>query len=391
MLATATAALLLAGTALTGCTGGHQVADPGAEHGGLRDDLVSRSGAGFVAGGKPFRFIGFNFYDAASTPSYTCVRWPRLSDDQLDAAFAYLHDDAGATVIRFWAYQTYTEGGTSFAGVDRVLAAARRYDLKVLPVLEDGPGNCSTGTNGVPKTAYDGDTWYSAGYKVPYGDAKLSYRAYAARLTHHYRGNPTIFAWSMMNEAETGQRDAQGRSELVDFAEDIAAVIKAADPSHLLTVGTQSNGAPGASGPDFTAVYALPRVDFAEVHDYADRGSDTQALPGGPDNGTKLPPVGSAVCRSLTAPISCSMAEAAQQLHKPFIVGEAGIDASDDTTRTQRAALFHAKISAAFRAGASGYLIWQYNSVQDTGYDVLTTDHDPLFATTQKIATGLTG
>jgi mannan endo-1,4-beta-mannosidase len=389
------ASLSLVVAGLAGCTAAARPAadpgptDPGSLQGGTRDDLVTRSGAGFVLGAEPFRFVGFNLYDAASSPKYTCVHWTPYTDTQLDNTFAYLHDTAGVTVIRFWAYQTYTEGGTYWAGMDRVLRAARLYDMKVLPVLEDGPGNCSTGVNGVPKTDYDGDTWYSTGYKVPYGSAKLSYRDYVRVVTAHYRGNPTIFGWSMMNEAETDQRDSQGRSELVDFAQDIASVIKKADPTHLLTVGSQSNGAPGASGPDFTAVYSLPQIDFAEVHDYADRGSDTQALPGGPDDGTRLPSASSATCRSRSAPISCSMAEAVEVLHKPFIVGEAGIGATGAAGRARRAVLFRAKMTAAFRVGASGYLVWQVNNVEDTDYDVLTTDADPLIPTMGRIAAGL--
>lgn len=366
-------------------------ADPGAEHGGFRDDVVTRSGTGFSLGGKPFRFVGFNLYDAASSPDYTCVHWPRYTDAQLDAAFAYMHDKAGATVVRFWAYQTYTRGGTYWAGVDRVMRAARLYDMKVIPVLEDGPGNCSTGMRGVPKTDYDGDLWYSNGYKVPYGSAKISYRDYVRVITAHYRGNPTILGWSMMNEAETTQRDPQGRSELVDFAQDIASVIKTADPTHLLTVGSQSNGAPGASGPDFAAVYSLPQIDFGEVHDYADRGSDTEPLAGGPDNGQRLPLTGSATCQSTSAPISCSMALAVQLLRKPLVVGEAGIEATDGAQRQRRATLFDAKIRAAFRIGASGYLVWQFNNVEDTSYDVLADDDDPLIGTLHRISSGLTG
>ena len=156
-------------------------------------------------------------------------------------------------MIRFWAYQTYTQGATYWGGVDRVLAAAKATGMKVIPVLEDGPGDCTTSSTATPKAKYQGDTWYSQGYKVPYGNATLSYRDYVARIAAHYADDPTILGWMMMNEADTSARDSAGRSVLVDFATDIAGVIRAADPHHLITVGTQSNGAPGASGPDFAA------------------------------------------------------------------------------------------------------------------------------------------
>lgn len=394
--------VLLVSTALASCahtaapavpsaTPDPAITSAAAATGGLRDDLVTRKGTSFMLGGKPFRFVGFNLYDAASSPIYTCVTWPRYTDAQLDAAFTYIHDQAGATVVRFWAYQTYTAAGTSWAGMDRVLAEARLHDMKVLPVLEDGPGNCTTGPRQVAKTLYQNDTWYSAGYKVPYDNAKLSYRDYVKVITAHYRGNPTILGWSMMNEAETEQRDSQGRSQLVDFAEDIASVIKTADPTHLLTVGTQSNSAPGASGPDFTAVYSLPQIDFTEVHDYAARGSDTQPLAGGPDAGQQLPDPESSTCRSTSAPISCSMALSQQVVHKPLVIGEAGILATDAAGRARRSTLFAAKMTAAFRVGAAGYLVWQLNNVQDTAYDVLITDDDPLVAAMRGIAQKLDG
>ena len=64
---------------------------------------------------------------------------------------------AGATVVRFWAYQTYTDGGRDLTGVDRVIRSARKAGMRVLPVLEDGPGDCTTGDPGVSKQEYPGD------------------------------------------------------------------------------------------------------------------------------------------------------------------------------------------------------------------------------------------
>ena len=339
---------------------------------------VTRSGEGFVVDGRPFRFVGFNLFDAAATASYQCASWQRYSDDELTEAFRRMHDDAGATVVRFWAYQPYTDGGTRWDGVDRVLRAARATGMRVLPVLEDGPGYCTTGPAGQAKSQVDGDTWYTDGYRRPYGDARLSMRDYVRVVTEHYRGDPTILGWSLMNEAETTHRDAAGGSALIDFTRDLTAVAHTADPTHLVTLGTQSNGAPGASGPDFTAVYGLPGVDFVDVHDWGTRGSDTDPLPGSPD-GVSLPSPDSATCGSRSAPIACSMALAGQVVDKPWVVGEAGIAADDAASRARRADLLGAKMDAAFANGASGYLVWQWNKVLDTEhFDVLPGTGDPL-------------
>jgi endo-1,4-beta-mannosidase len=364
MVALAAITVVVAVIGLSGC-GAHSV----------NDDFVTRSGSSFELDGRPFRFVGFNLYDAAASDLYSCSPSTRLSDANLNATMEYLHDQLGTSVIRFWAYQTYTQGGTDFAGMDRVIDAARHAGLRVIPVLEDGPGDCSSGVKGVSKAASEGDTWYTQGYKQPYGNATLSYRDYVRVVARHYRDNPTIMAWMMMNEAETSARNAGDVTALADFALDIGTVIRSVDPHHLITLGTQGNGAPGVSGPDFTAIYRQPVLDFVEVHDWARYGSDTQALPGSV-NGA-LPEVDAGECQSRTAPIACSYA-IAHRLGKPLVVGEAGIAAADATSRTRRAQLFQAKISAAFASGASGYLVWQLNTANTDGYAVILGQSDPL-------------
>lgn len=358
----------------TGTTGG------GADFAG---SFVTRSGRQLILNGDPFRFVGANLYDAAATDKYSCNPSKRLSDADLLTTLRYLHDKAGATVLRFWAYQTYTQGGTDFSGTDRVIAAAKQVGMKVIPVLEDGPGNCTNTTDVTPKSKYENDTWFSAGYKVPYGNASLSYRDYVKVIVQHYANEPTILAWSMMNEADTSARDSSGRTVLVDFATDIAGVIKSVDTRHLITVGTQSNGAPGASGPDFTAVYSVPDVDLAEVHDWGYWGSDQSAMPGG--EGATPPAADSPSCKATNAPVGCSFALAAG-LDKPLFVGEAGIMGRTAEERSTRATLLRAKMDAAFGAGAVGYLVWSINTGITDGYDVLISDDDPLIGQLAQVA-----
>jgi mannan endo-1,4-beta-mannosidase len=339
--------------------------------------FVTRQGTALRVGTQSLRLVGFNLYDAAASGAYSCSQQGPLSDAALTSLLTAAHDRAGATVVRFWAYQTYTRGGTDWSGVDRVLRIARAVGMRVIPVLEDGPGNCTYGKPGQPKSEADEGQWYATGYRTPYAGAPLSYRDYVARIVSHYSTNPTILGWSMMNEAETPARDLEGRSQIVAFAADIAQVIRAHDSHHLITVGTQSNGAPGTSGADFQAIYSLPGIDFAEVHDYAFYGSDSVALPGSA-NGA-LPPAGGAQCLATTARIACSFAIARDVLHKPLLVGEAGIQATDLASRQRRAREFASKIHAALDDGASVYLVWQLNDRNTDGYGVLPTDQDPLF------------
>ena len=309
--------VLVVGVVVVGLTAGR----------GSDDAFVVRDGAALEIDGTPFRFVGFNLYDAAASDLYSCSPTTRLDDAGLDQAMSQVRD-AGGTVVRFWAYQTYTAGGTDYSGVDRVIAAARAHDLRVMPVLEDGPGDCSTGPDGVALSATDQGDWYSAGYREPLGEASISYREYVAEITAHYRDEPTILAWSLVNEAESAVRDDDGRSVLVDFARDVGGVAQAADPRHLVTLGTQSNGAPGASGADFRDVYSLDAMDLTEVHDWGSYGDDRAAMPGAPATGGLPDPQD---CTALDAQVACSFA-IARALGKPIVVGEAGILSDDAAT-----------------------------------------------------------
>lgn len=347
------------------------------------DDFVERDGARFTLDGEPFRFVGYNLYDAAASDRYSCRPASRIAPEDLQDHFRWLHDEAGVTVVRFWAYQTYTDSGRDFSAVDDVVDAARATGIRLIPVLEDGPGDCSTGEPGVPLSEADNGNWFSAGYREPYGNARLSFRDYARVVAEHYRDEPVILAWMLVNEAETTARDAQGRSVLVSFAGDVAGLVQSVDPNHLVTLGTQGNGAPGGSGADFREVYNQADLDFVEVHDWGRYGSDTEAMPGAETDGT-LPAAGSPTCSSLTAPIACSFAIAAD-LDKPIVVGEVGISADDAAGRGRRAELVRAKAQAAFDAGASGYLVWHYGTEQTDGYDVVRSEDDLLFDVTRRL------
>lgn len=344
---------------------------------------MERDGRGFTVDGEPFRFVGFNLYDAAASDRYSCRPASRIPPEDLEDHFRWLHDEAGVTVVRFWAYQTYTDSGRDFSAVDDVVDAARATGIRLIPVLEDGPGDCSTGEPGVPLASADDGSWFSRGYREPYGSARLSFRDYARVVAEHYRDEPVVLAWMLVNEAETAARDDQGRSALVSFAGDVAGLVQSVDPHHLVTLGTQGNGAPGGSGADFREVYNQADLDFVEVHDWARYGSDTEAMPGAAADGT-LPAAGSGTCRELTAPIACSFSIAAD-LGKPIVVGEVGISAQDAAGRGRRAELVRAKAQAALDAGAAGYLVWHYSTEHTDGYDVVRSDDDLLFDVTRRL------
>lgn len=353
---------------------------------GSSASFVKRAGSSFTVDGQPFRFVGYNLYDGAASDIYSCSPSTRLDDTALADTLRAAREHGGATVIRFWAFSTYTANGTDFSGMDRFITAARREGLRVMPVLEDGPGDCSTGEKGVPLSQVDGAQWYTTGYREPLGRASISYRDYVRLVAQHYRNDPTILGWTMVNEAETSQRAPDGRTPLVAFAGDIAQVLHRADPNHLVTLGTQGNGAPGNSGSDFRDIYVQGGLDFTEVHDWNRYGSDTEALPGSVNG--RLPDPGSAECQGRSARIACSFA-ISRSIGKPIVVGEVGVMATDDATRQRRASLIAAKAKAAFAAGAAGYLVWHLDSGPTDQLDVRIQPLDPLLPALATIASGL--
>ena len=224
--------------------------------------------------GEPFRFVGANMYNAAGDPAiYQCGPWMSNPDVELDAWFARARADFGARVIRFWAYQRYTAGGTDWRGLDRVMRLANKHGLKVIPVLENHWPDCSFGGQKL-------DAWYAGGYQQPYGEYPLSYREYTRRVVERYRNEPAIFGWMLMNEAEGKTAGGADAAEaLYTFTRDMSAYVKEIDPNHLLTLGTIGGGQPGVHGTNFERLYGLPTIDFADYHDY---GHNDAPLPGAP-------------------------------------------------------------------------------------------------------------
>lgn len=337
--------------------------------------FVTRQGAELIQDGRVLRGTGVNLFDAAAGPGWACEH--ASSQEELTAAFAQLRA-SGARVVRFWAFQTYTAGGTDWRGIDKVIAAARDTGLLLIPTLEDGPGWCTTGPTEQAKWQLPG--YFMEGYQRPYGTASLSLLDYAGVIAEHYRDEPTIAAWMIMNEAETSERAADGSSALVGMAQQVARRIKAADPNHLVTLGTQGNGAPGTSGRDFAALAALPELDYVEVHDWPrEGGAETTVLAGaGPDG--VLPDPAGAACADLAAPVACSFAMA-REAGKPLVVGEIGVKTATVGGPAQRAQAVGAKVRADLAAGASLVILWEARLPRDgggEGFDVRPGSGDPL-------------
>jgi mannan endo-1,4-beta-mannosidase len=324
--------------------------------------FVTAHGADLFTGAQRFRFVGANRYDVNSFPpgsgKYYCGN--AYSDDDLDRSLMELASSTGATVLRVWAFQSFTLGGTDFSMLDRAVATARRHGLRLIFTLENEWKDCTQPDPGSADGRKSG-AWFGGGYQAPLGTDPLAYRDYAALVVARYKDEPAIAMWQLMNEAESTDANA-----LYSFVVDMAGLIKSTDANHLLSLGTLGGGQAGTSGANYKKLHSVAGVDVVEAHDY---GSETTAMPGSPS--------------STSNSIFSDVADAAS-LGKPFFIGEAGIAAPSPMysfSYAERAMDLDAKIAAHWSAGSDGFLVWSWYDLKTDNLQGWDFDgNDPLAA-----------
>ncbi len=300
---------------------------------GAQTSFVTRSGTSLVLDGSPYKFIGGNRFGLGNYNNiYACGPGDQnILDSVIGNLAAY-----SVNGMRFWAFQSFTNGGTNWSAFDAVLQTAAKYNVRLVFTLENQWQDCTGG-------GYKYDTWYASGYLSPYGSYPISFRDYVNRVVTRYKDNPYILMWQLMNEAEikTTGGSCGDATTLYNFAQTMSSYIKSIDPNHLVNLGTIGTGQCGTSGSNYQNLYSISTIDVVEAHDY---GDPTDALP----------------------PAIVADLNVAKTLNKPFFMGEAGIPKSSYTL-SQRASLFDSKISALFSNGGAGYQIWQWDTTTTNG------------------------
>ena len=244
--------------------------------------FVIAEGTNFTLDGENYRFVGVNRYGLANDfDIYRCGPgpWNGLTEEQfLDNMFDEL-SQMRVTVVRFFAFQSWTENGTNFTSFDRIINYADKYEIKLIPVLENQWADCTNRELYTPGS-YKYNTWYQSGYLSPYDNYVLSYRDYVEQIVTKYKDNPTILMWQLMNEAES--KDTSNNPDpdsLYNFANSMSAFVKSIDSKHLVSLGTIGTGQAGARGERYKQLHEISTIDVVEAHDY---GSAEEALPGSP-------------------------------------------------------------------------------------------------------------
>lgn len=191
----------------------------------------------------------------------------------MDAFFATLRP---GTMLRIFYLP-----GHSLGQMDRLVATARKYNLKIMPVLADGANGCGD-------TGHD-DGWYADGYRG-------TYLNWLRTVVTHFKDEPVIGMWELVNEPIDGNLDALRR-----FFDTAGGTIHAIDRHHLVSSGTQPPWAyHDVSGYQYLG--GSPGIDVLSMHEY-------DMVP-------------RASCHTDPA------LQAATAVNKPLIVGEYGVYAS---------------------------------------------------------------
>jgi hypothetical protein len=325
---------------------------------------IGASGAKLTLGGRLYTFVGVDAYELATDWGNNAGCGGMLSDAQMASFFASL--PAGA-VVRFQAFQETTginptTHQLTWAGLDRVFAAASTAAVKVIPVLAGQGAGCDGGH-------WQDPAWYNGGYNQVFNNSAnsdgrglqpLSYAAWVTSVVNRYRSSPALGMWEPIGEAEasscaaayqptscsghqTCPSEATATAALANFYTSIGGLIHTLDPAHLVEAGLLGGGQCGTQGPDYQGVISTRGVDVASYHDYY----GVAPLGGDQWNGVE---------------VRIAQAHAA---NKPIIAGEVGIAAGVGSlscaSTARRVSEMAAKLAAQFSAGSSGELIWNWS------------------------------
>ncbi len=295
--------------------------------------FVTKSGPNLMVNGSPLRLVGYNWHwmgTGCGAPTNT----------EIATTFSQINTASHGNVVRTAFYQSGSNKG-AYTDFDRYIAYAKEYGLYIVPMLVNHWTNCE------PSLATKPSSWYQSGYKQTNDRYPLSFRDYAIKLARHYASEPTIAFWQLVNEPDAGPCGSAGAQILRSFTDDMTAAIKAVDSNHIVDLGAPG-GCAGDNTTDYTTIVS-GQVDLCDVwHDY----------------GQVLTPLPSQIQQRIAI---------CRNLNKPAFVGESGICANSvangdcsgtvtTTTLNQRATFFDAKLSAGFKAGLAGYIIWNKGS-----------------------------
>jgi len=291
--------------------------------------FVTASGTHFVYNGSPFRFIGYNAYGMEG-----CYNGSIWTTAQLDAYFSSLPANG---VTRLWAFQSY---GTT--PLTQIATEAAKYNQHLIFVLGDDDSYCGE-TDGSVSGNASGKTlaFYQSGWQG-------KYLSWVNTVVPIFKNNTAVMMWEVANEP--GQAGAKPTlAQWQTYLQGTSDAIRAADPNHLISVGSNTAGNFGGSS-NFTSLMGLPNINAISFHDYSYE-YENGATVSGNFNTAK---------------------QASTQNNKPFYAGEAGVPSGSTCSNSNyttlslasRTSFLQNKANNYLANGGSGILFWEAEPTQ---------------------------
>jgi hypothetical protein len=304
------------------------------------DSFVSRRGASLVFEGQTFRYLSYNAFTllGCGLPDENPI------DAEINTFFAGLRPNS---LVRTWLTPNFFDSQAERDRVDRLVQLATDKNVKLIFLLSDAHGEC-----GDPEGAKS-SAWYRGGFRN-------LYLRHVRAVVRHYRDNPTIGMWELINEPHS-----VSNSTLRAFFDEAGGEIHRLDRNHLVESGAQGPWAyGGAKG--WRYIHESRGIDVTSLHEY-----DMNAG---------------------TSPHLAVAVTQADALRKPLILGEVGIFASTNgdpsqslfnhpcVSFAQRVSTFRPKLDATFRTTIDGVNVWNWMPRTKQSCRLETYPGDPLVA-----------
>ncbi len=263
-------------------------------HTASNDNFISVSGGQFVRNGKPYYYIGANFWYGAILASEGTGGNRRRLKQELDSLKAIGVDNLRILVgsdgkrgvptkvepTLQTAPREYND--TILAGLDYLLAEMRKRDMVAVLYLNNswewsgGYGQYLewAGHGKAPVPAKDGYPAFmdfvSQFPKSP--KAKQLFAGYVRDIisrTNRYTGiryadDPTIMSWQIGNEPRAFSTD--GKEAFAEWMEEAAALIDSLAPRQLVSTGSEGQHGCEEDMALFERIHACPHVDYMNIH-----------------------------------------------------------------------------------------------------------------------------
>lgn len=257
-------------------------------------DFVSVEGGQFIRHGKPYYYVGTNFWAATILASEGTGgnrqrlnrELDKLQELGIDNLRILAGADEGSLNVTSLSPCLQTRGGelndTLLRGLDYLLAELERRDMVAVIYLTNawdwsgGFGYYLRETGHGDSPFAGGDGWepycdYASQFYVDTTTVKL-YQQHVRRIVSRrntitgrlYRDEPAIMSWQLCNEPRPFRRERF--ADMLRWSRETARLIKQIDPNHLVSTGSEGTIGCLYSEEVCEQMHADPNIDYLTVH-----------------------------------------------------------------------------------------------------------------------------